>query len=50
LIFSSLNINQGWDGYYKGKLAPQDTYIYHVKATCLSGEEIKATGSVTLIY
>ncbi len=50
LIFISRNIDIGWDGYYKGKLAPQDTYIYDAKATCISGEEISAIGSVTLIY
>ena len=50
LIFISRNINIGWDGYYKGKLAPQETYIYQVKARCISGKEISAIGSVTLIY
>jgi gliding motility-associated-like protein len=50
LIFISTDIEIGWDGYYKGKLAPQDTYIYNAKATCLTGKEISAAGSVTLIY
>lgn len=50
LIFVSKNIDVGWDGYYKGKLAPQDTYVYEVNAICPSGEEISTIGSVTLIY
>ncbi len=50
LIFVSNNIDIGWDGYYKGKLAPQDTYIYEATARCISGEEISEIGSVTLIY
>lgn len=50
LVFVSHNIDIGWDGYYKGRLAPQDTYIYKAKATCSSGKEISAMGSVTLIY
>jgi gliding motility-associated-like protein len=50
LIFVSRDINIGWDGYYKGKLAPQDTYLYTVKAKCLSGKEISTTGGITLIY
>lgn len=50
LIFMSRDIDIGWDGYYKGKLASQDTYIYEATAKCSSGEEISTIGSVTLIY
>ena len=50
LVFVSTDITVGWDGYYKGRLAPQDTYIYEAKSKCASGEEIKSIGSVTLIY
>jgi gliding motility-associated-like protein len=50
LIFISRDINIGWDGYYKGKLAPQDTYLYTVRSKCISGKIISTTGSVTLIY
>jgi gliding motility-associated-like protein len=50
LIFISRDIDIGWDGYYKGKLAPQDTYIYEAKATCSTGEELSTIGSVILIY
>jgi gliding motility-associated-like protein len=49
-VFISRDIEIGWDGYYKGKLAPQDTYLYIVKAKCISGEEISKTGSITLIH
>ncbi len=27
-VFSSTNLYEGWDGYYKGKLQPVDTYRY----------------------
>jgi gliding motility-associated-like protein len=50
LIFISRNIDIGWDGYYKGKLAPQDTYIYQAKAICSTGQELSTIGSVTLIH
>ncbi len=50
LVFVSKDVTIGWDGYYKGKLAPQDTYLYTVRSRCTSGEEIQTTGSVTLIY
>jgi gliding motility-associated-like protein len=49
LIFESNDIKVGWDGYYKGKLAPQGVYIY--KATCKFGTGILKiyTGDVTLL-
>jgi gliding motility-associated-like protein len=50
MVFRSNDIDIGWDGYYKGKLAPQDTYLYIVKSKCISGKEISTTGSITLIY
>jgi gliding motility-associated-like protein len=50
MVFMTKDIDIGWDGYYKGKLAPQDTYLYIVKSRCVSGKEISTTGSITLIY
>jgi len=49
LIFESNDIKIGWDGYYRGKLAPQGVYIY--KATCKFGTGIIKifTGDVTLL-
>ena len=49
LIFESNDLKIGWDGYYKGKLAPQGVYIY--KATCKFGTgQLKIyTGDVTLL-
>ncbi len=50
LIFSSNDINIGWDGYVKGKLAPIDVYIYVAKGTFEDGTPFVKQGSVTLIY
>ena len=50
LVFTSNDINRGWDGYYKGKLAPQDTYVYEAKSRCSTGREMSTVGSVSLIY
>jgi gliding motility-associated-like protein len=50
VVFISRDIDYGWDGYYNGKLAPQDTYLYEAKSKCPTGEELTTTGSVTLIY
>ena len=50
LVFTSKDIEMGWDGYYKGKLASQDTYIFEAKSRCSTGQEISTVGSVSLIY
>lgn len=49
LIFESHDIEIGWDGYHKNKLAPQGVYIWRARYKTASGKvEIKA-GDVTLI-
>ncbi len=39
---------EGWDGTYKGKIAPQGTYLYVVKRTMVNGEQRVYKGTVTL--
>jgi len=49
LIFESNDINVGWNGYYHSVLSKQDTYVWQVEATCLGGNKIYDSGSVTLM-
>ena len=49
LIFVSQDVNIGWDGYYKGRLAKQDVYVYKVKMTFRDGETTTKVGDVTLL-
>ncbi len=49
LMFSSNSQTQGWDGYYKGKIASQGVYLYKVTATFRDGEKITRVGDVTLL-
>jgi gliding motility-associated-like protein len=49
LIFESLDILIGWDGYYKGKLSQQDVYVWKVNARTVQGTYINQVGDVTLI-
>jgi gliding motility-associated-like protein len=40
----------GWNGYYKGFLAPQGTYTYFVQLTCdATGETFERKGTVLLL-
>ncbi|MBN2484706.1 MAG: PKD domain-containing protein [Bacteroidales bacterium] len=50
LIFESFDQETGWDGYYKGKPAKQDVYIWKVKGTYTDGKGFIKTGNVTLLY
>lgn len=47
LVFTSSDIDQGWDGTFKGKPADADTYIWIVHVNFL-GEDIITNGDVVL--
>ncbi|MBK9107954.1 MAG: gliding motility-associated C-terminal domain-containing protein [Saprospiraceae bacterium] len=48
-VFETKDINQWWDGTYKGvKLAP-DVYGYYFIATCVDGNTYAKKGNVTLL-
>ena len=49
LIYESIDINEGWNGLYKGQLAPQAVYVWKVSGTFVNGEEFRETGSVLLV-
>jgi len=48
-IFESNNINIGWDGTVKGKMAPEGSYLYTLIVTMPSGKKIEKKGNVNLI-
>jgi gliding motility-associated-like protein len=49
LLFDTKDVNEGWDGYYKGKLCTQDVYVWKVTATLYDGKTINKTGDVLLL-
>ncbi|MCX7953562.1 MAG: PKD domain-containing protein [Bacteroidales bacterium] len=49
-IFSTNNINEGWDGTYKGKPQDIDTYAYYVKVETYSNNKtLEKKGVVNLL-
>ena len=48
-VFESKDITVGWDGTYKGKLAPEGVYVYYIQFTFLNFTQQKKKGSVTLV-
>ncbi len=47
-IFTTDDINQGWDGTFKGKPQNIDTYVYYVKGELYSGKEVAKKGTINL--
>ncbi|MFP5471284.1 MAG: PKD domain-containing protein [Bacteroidia bacterium] len=48
-IFQTQNLNEGWDGTYKGTLVTQGNYVYKVIAIDLLGNKQELFGSVAVI-
>ncbi len=48
-IFESLDVNIGWDGYYRGKLCQQDVYVWKAYLKLNNGMEYTKAGDVTLL-
>ena len=48
-VYETNDINEGWDGTYKGQQAPVDTYGYYFTADCLQGGKLSLKGNVTLV-
>ncbi|MCL6524206.1 MAG: PKD domain-containing protein [Thermoflavifilum sp.] len=48
-VYESRDINQGWDGTYRGKPQPMDAYAYVIHIQFTDGRQTTKTGSVTLL-
>ena len=48
-LFYTIDINQGWDGKYKGEYVKQDVYVYSVKVLLEDGPHV-FRGAVYLLY
>ncbi len=49
LLFETHTATEGWDGYYKGKLCPQDVYVYKIVAKYENGQTVTRAGDIHLI-
>jgi len=48
-LFSSEDINKGWDGKYKGNDCKADTYIYKVSYKGVDNKTTTKTGHVSIL-
>ncbi len=49
VIYQSKNIEDGWDGTFRGNESPIGTYLYEVEATDQKGNNFNEQGTITLI-
>ena len=49
LVFETFDVDQGWDGYYKGELSAQDVYVWKADVILVNGEHKIYAGDVTLL-
>lgn len=48
-VFTSTDVNKGWDGYFKGSLMPVGVYVYYLKAVMNNGAQLTKKGTITLL-
>ncbi len=48
-IFVSDNVNEGWDGKFKGKEEEIGAYVYYIQAIFMDGSAVEQKGNVTLL-
>jgi len=49
IMFITNDVNEKWNGMYKGQPAQQDVYAYQLNVTALNDEVYTYTGTITLI-
>ncbi len=49
LMFTGNSLSEGWDGYYKGELQPQDVYHYTLRVEFWDDKQDTKTGDITLL-
>ncbi len=49
IVYQSTNVDDCWDGSYKGKNLNNAVFVYTLNATLITGEQISLKGNVSLI-
>ena len=49
LVFETENINDRWDGTFRGKELNPGVYVYYIEGLCLNGDTFTQTGNVTIL-
>jgi gliding motility-associated-like protein len=49
VVFQSKDIEQGWDGTFKGTPLNQGVFVYQVNVILYNGDQLNETGNITLV-
>ena len=49
MLFSTSDLDQGWDGTFKGEVVPEGVYVYVVRFISATKKDFERRGTVTLI-
>jgi PKD repeat protein len=50
IVFSSSDVNIGWDGYYRGKLCELGVYVWRADGRFNNGKKFHLVGDVSLLW
>ena len=48
-VYSSKNINEGWDGYFKGERQFSQVFDYYLEIECYGNKKLFKKGNITLV-
>ena len=48
-VFETHDLNEGWDGTFKGEPCQNGVYDYHFQGICVGGDEFEVSGNVMLV-
>ena len=48
-VYSSKNINEGWDGYFKGEQQFSQVFDYYLEIECYGNKKLFKKGNITLV-
>ncbi len=49
-LFSSDDVNVGWDGYFKGKLVEEGAYVFKVYGRYNNGQQFNFVGNIVVLH
>jgi len=49
LVFETTDLHKGWDGNYRGKPQPADSYAWYIKVRSQTGQVYEKSGTFTLL-
>jgi gliding motility-associated-like protein len=49
MMYSTDDLEKGWDGHFKGALMPEGTYVFRANITDQAGRTFERSGTILLL-